>query len=103
MSMIEVYGNPRAFESLTVGTATPVSLTNSNIYPTGQAPSNGALVSLASGTAYYRVDGGIPDATHRHVISQNDTLALFGVGLLVNFKILSASGEVTVCVTYLRD
>jgi len=101
MSMIRIHGQARAFESLSVGTAEASSLGSDYIYPADHSPSMAALISPASGTAYYRFDGGVPDDTHRHVVAQGDTLLLQGLGNLVNFKVLSASGDITICVTYL--
>lgn len=103
MSMIEVRGQARGFELITAGTAAESALSADYIYPSEQSPSKAALISPASGAAYYRFDGGTPDSTHRHLLTSEDTLLLRGLQNLINFRVLSASGDITICVTYLDE
>jgi len=94
---------PVAFEKIAVST-TAIGFTTTNIYPASgvQIPRSAALISVETNSIRVRTDGSDPTATDGHLLAAGDYMMIMGTTAMSQLKMIRASADATVQVTFYR-
>jgi hypothetical protein len=90
-----------AFETLTVST-TALGGTVATFAPDGELPAQSVLISVETNTIRFRYDGGDPSAALGHALAAGASYLLQGAENIANLKMIRASADATVMLTYER-
>lgn len=92
------------YEAISVNTSSAKALTASKLMPQGHNPCRGALITVESGSARVRLDGGTPTTSSGHLVAPGDVIGILGINNLRNFKASWAvvDAAVSLRVSYMR-
>jgi hypothetical protein len=96
-----VFGQVAAYKQYTCGSAAVFLFPTADIFPAGQQPVDGALISIGGSSGRLRMDGTNPTTTVGHPSTTGDIMAINGVQNLINFRFLS-DGSTTLDVSFVR-
>lgn len=93
---------PFAYETVTVSTVS-IGFTAATAYPTGSdAPAIMAIATTETNSLRFRSDGIAPTAAVGHLVAASSSIEVCGAQAVRTFRMIRASADATVQVSYFR-
>ena len=92
------------YDAISINSSAAKTLTAAKLMPAGHSPCRGAMITIESGSARVRLDGGTPTTTSGHLVAPGDAIGISGINNLRNFRASWAVGSANVSlrVSYMR-